>query len=71
MNYRGTDYGLRSMSECEGHLFFPLLRDLVSTGSLRKDMIAQYFDAVLSVGAFLSGVGRKAFWRVRTRKGPR
>jgi hypothetical protein len=41
MNYRGTDYGLRSISECEGHLFFPLLRDLVSTGSLRKDMIAQ------------------------------
>jgi hypothetical protein len=41
MNYRGTDYGLRSMSECEGHLFLPLLRDLVSTGSLRKDMIAQ------------------------------
>ena len=23
MNYRGTDYGLRSISECEGHLFFP------------------------------------------------
>jgi hypothetical protein len=41
MNYRGTDYGLRSISECEGHLFFPVLRDLVSTGSLRKDMIAQ------------------------------
>jgi len=41
MNYRGTGYGLRSISECEGHLFFPLLRDLVSTGSLRKDMIAQ------------------------------
>ena len=31
MNDRGTDYGLRSMSECKGHLFFSLLRDLVLT----------------------------------------
>jgi hypothetical protein len=28
MNYRGMDYGPRSMSECKGHRFFSLLRRL-------------------------------------------
>jgi hypothetical protein len=28
MNYWGTDYGLRSMRERKGHLFFSLLRRL-------------------------------------------
>jgi hypothetical protein len=36
MSYRGTDYGLRTLSECKGHLFFPLLRGCCCNSSLSR-----------------------------------
>jgi hypothetical protein len=42
MNYRGSDFGLRSMSERKGHLFFSLLRRLGADWHLFcRVMIAQ------------------------------
>src|ERR1035438_5194221 len=49
LTFRSINCGLRSMSECEVHLFFPLLRDLVRTSSsVERQNSSSAFEAGFS-----------------------
>lgn len=50
LTFRGINCPLRSMSECEVHLFFPLLRDFVRTSSsVERTSIAQALSKQASI----------------------